>query len=86
MRLTDLMGKEIINLHDGSRLGNLGEAELLLDTSEGTVKAIIMPIRSGRLSFLGGRQELVIPWEAVKKIGSEVVIVNMDPTYSRRKD
>lgn len=84
MRLSELMGKEIINLYDGSRLGNIAEADLLLDMNEGTIVAIILPSRGGRLSFLGSRQEMVIPWEAVHKIGNEVVIINLDPTYSRR--
>lgn len=84
MRFTELMGKEIINLHDGSRLGNIAEADLMLDMGDGTIKAIILPYRGSKLSFISGRQELVIPWEAVHKIGSEVVIINLDPTYSRR--
>jgi len=84
MRLSELMGKEIINLYDGSRLGNIAEADLLLDVNEGTIMAIVLPYKGGRLSFLGGRQELVIPWEAVHKIGNEVVVINLDSTYSRR--
>lgn len=84
MRLSELMGKEIINLYDGSRLGNIAEADLLLDMNKGTIMAIVLPYKGGRLSFFGGRQELVIPWEAVHKIGNEVVVINLDPTYSRR--
>jgi len=85
MRLSELMGKEIVNLYDGSRLGHIGEADLVLDMAAGTVAAIVLPARGGWLSFFGGRQEMVIPWEAVHKVGSEVVVINMDPTYSRRR-
>ncbi|NLW07393.1 MAG: YlmC/YmxH family sporulation protein [Clostridia bacterium] len=84
MRFTELMGKEIINLHDGTRLGNIAEADLMLDMNAGTITAIILPYRSNKFSIFGGRQELVIPWSAVHKIGNEVVIINLDPTYSRR--
>ncbi|MBC7325773.1 MAG: YlmC/YmxH family sporulation protein [Moorella sp. (in: Bacteria)] len=86
MRLSELMGKEIINLYDGSRLGHTGEADLVLDMAEGTITAILLPGRGGWLPFLGGRQEMVIPWEAVHKVGNEVVIVSVNPTYSRRHD
>lgn len=86
MRLSELMGKEIINLYDGSRLGNISNADLVLDLVEGAITAIVLPARGGWLSFLGGRQEVVIPWEAVHKVGSEVVVVSLDPTYSRRRE
>lgn len=86
MRLSELMGKEIINLYDGSRLGHIGDADLVLDLAEGTITAIVLPVRGGWLSFFGGRQEMVIPWEAVHKVGSEVVVVDLDPTYSRREN
>jgi len=85
MRFTELMGKEIINLYDGSRLGSFADADLILDAEEGKVAAIILPPRGGWLSLFGSRQELVIPWEAVNKVGGEVVVVNVDPTYSRRQ-
>jgi sporulation protein YlmC with PRC-barrel domain len=32
------------------------------------------------------RQKLVIPWEAVKKIGREVIVVELDQTHPRLKD
>ncbi|BCV21147.1 YlmC/YmxH family sporulation protein [Moorella sp. Hama-1] len=85
MRFTELMGKEIINLYDGSRLGSFADADLVLDAEEGKVAAIILPPRGGWRALFGSRQELVIPWEAVHKVGSEVVVVNLDPTYSRRQ-
>ncbi|WP_258360857.1 YlmC/YmxH family sporulation protein [Moorella sulfitireducens (nom. illeg.)] len=86
MRLTELMGKEIINLYDGSRLGHIGDADLILDLAGGTIAAIILPVKGRWLSLFGARQEMVIPWEAVQKVGSEVVVVSLDPTYSRRRE
>ncbi|MDK2820552.1 MAG: hypothetical protein PWP31_517 [Clostridia bacterium] len=84
MRLTELMGKEIINLYDGSRLGNIADADLIINIAEGTVNTIVLPPRGGLGSLFGGRQEVLIPWECVHKIGSEVIVVNLDPSYSRR--
>lgn len=86
MRLSELMGKEIINLYDGSRLGNLNDADLLLDVTQGTIASLILPGKGGWIPLFGGRQELIIPWDAVHKVGTEVVVVSMDPTYSRRRD
>ncbi|HVJ47748.1 YlmC/YmxH family sporulation protein [Desulfitobacterium sp.] len=82
MLLSDLAGKEIINLYDGARLGTVGDADLTI-SSGGSIEAIILSSRSGFRSFWGNgrekeREDLVIPWQAVKKVGSEVIIVDMN--------
>ena len=80
MFLSDLTGKEVINVYDGARLGIIGEADMIVDINTGEIHSIILPQRSGAFSFWMDRQNLIIPWSAVKKIGSEVIIVDLDPT------
>ncbi|ACA59452.1 conserved hypothetical protein [Candidatus Desulforudis audaxviator MP104C] len=77
MRLTELMGKEVVNLFNGARLGVIGESDLTIDADSGHVHAIILPRRSNIVSMWTERQQLTIPWEAVRKIGTEVVIVEL---------
>ena len=78
MRLSDLMGKEVVNLMDGSRLGVVGDSDLVIDIPTGQIESIILPNRGRLMSLLGDQQHLVIPWEAVRRIGSEVIIVELD--------
>mgnify|MGYP000660477056 CR=1 FL=1 len=78
MRLAELTGKEIVNLADGARLGMVGESDLVIDAQTGRVLSIILPRRGNFLSFWVERQQLVIPWEAVRRIGKEVIIVDID--------
>lgn len=80
MRLSDLSGKEVINVYDGARLGVIGDADLVVDINTGEIHSIIMPQRNGAFSFWMDRQHLIIPWAAVKKIGNEVIIVDLDPS------
>lgn len=78
MLLSDLAGKEIINLYDGAKLGLVGDADLAISPS-GSIEAIILSSR-GFSSFWSGtsdRDTMVIPWQAVKKVGSEVIIVDL---------
>lgn len=87
MLLSDLAGKEIINLYDGAKLGQIGDADLAISAG-GSIEAIILTSRSGFGSFWGNREEkerdtLVIPWQAVKKVGSEVIIVDMENRADR---
>ncbi|TGE31231.1 YlmC/YmxH family sporulation protein [Desulfosporosinus sp. Sb-LF] len=80
MLLSELAGKEIINLHDGVKLGLVGDADLDISLN-GSVEAIILTPRGGA-GFWGSRGErerdiLVIPWQTIKKVGSEVIIIDL---------
>ncbi|CEO87328.1 MAG TPA: YlmC/YmxH family sporulation protein [Syntrophaceticus sp.] len=85
MRLSDLAGKEIINIFDGVRLGTIGDSDMIIDPESGEVVSIILPGRSNFLNLWMDRQEIEIPWSSVKKVGSEVIIVDLDETYSQYK-
>ncbi|WP_027718234.1 YlmC/YmxH family sporulation protein [Desulfovirgula thermocuniculi] len=82
MRLNELAGKEIVNLYDGSRLGVVGESDVVIDTETGQIQAIILPRRGGPIGFWLDRQQLVIPWEAVRKIGAEFIIVDLEQAHA----
>ncbi|MDA8227142.1 MAG: YlmC/YmxH family sporulation protein [Desulfitobacterium hafniense] len=88
MLLSDLAGKEIINLYDGAKLGLVGDADLAISVT-GNIEAIIFSSRGGFSGFWGGTGErergaLVIPWQAVKKVGSEVIIVDLNNKSERQ--
>ncbi|MEG6615705.1 YlmC/YmxH family sporulation protein [Peptococcaceae bacterium 1198_IL3148] len=78
MRLSDLVGKEIVNIVNGSRLGIIGDSDLSIDVDSGQIKHIILPRRANMLNFWVDRQSMVIPWDLVRKVGEEVIIVELD--------
>ncbi|MDI6709375.1 MAG: YlmC/YmxH family sporulation protein [Thermoanaerobacterales bacterium] len=83
MRIRDLVGKEIVNIFDGARLGVVGESDLILDPETGQIHSIILPRRANLLNMWLDRQQLVLPWDCVRKIGSEVIVVDLDQTTAR---
>jgi YlmC/YmxH family sporulation protein len=85
LELSRLSRKEIINLYDGARLGYVGESDLVIDASTGAIKSMIITTRAIGLKMSRGMRELVIPWEAVKKIGAEVLIVDISPARVLRR-
>jgi len=85
LRLNELFGKEIINIYDGARLGVVGYSDVTIDIETGQVEAIILPPRKNLINLWFERRELVIPWDAVKKIGKEVIIVDLDRTYNNMR-
>lgn len=78
MRLSELIGKEIVNIVNGARLGVIGESDLTIDLSNGQIQSIILPRRNNLLNLWVDKQQMVIPWELVRKIGEEVIIVEID--------
>lgn len=73
MRYSDLAGKEIIDIDQGIRLGVVNDTDLVIDAAAGRVVAIIIPARGG----LWSRRELEIPWHGIKKIGVDLIIVDL---------
>jgi YlmC/YmxH family sporulation protein len=74
MRLSELGDKEIVNLANGSRHGQLANAELLFDENQGSIKAILVPDFRGKMNFFGSKDFLQLPWEAIRKIGEDIII------------
>jgi YlmC/YmxH family sporulation protein len=76
MRLSQLSGKEIIDLENGERMGMVGQADLLINEHTGTIESMILPSSS----FLGlgkKRDEIVIPWQSIRKVGPEMMIIEL---------
>lgn len=80
IRLSELEGKEVINLVDGARLGVIGEADMLIDVHTGEIHSIVLPQKNTFFNLWTDRQNMIIPWETVKRIGNEVIIVELDST------
>ncbi len=74
MKLSDLGDKEIVNLANGCRHGQLANAELLFDEQQGIIKAILVPDDRGKIGFFGGKDFLQLPWSAIRKIGEDIII------------
>ena len=76
MRISELRMLDIVNIKDGRRLGPIKDLDL--DLERGVVKGLIVPgaSRSWGL-FAGGRTEdILVPWDRVKKIGVDVILVD----------
>ena len=86
MRLNELVGKEMVNIFDGMRMGTVGDSDMLVNQETGDIVSIILPNRGNAFTFWADRQKLVIPWDAVKKIGREVIVVDLDNTHMRMKN
>ncbi|WP_378952443.1 YlmC/YmxH family sporulation protein [Pelosinus sp. sgz500959] len=81
MRLSRLSGKEVINLSDGSRLGTIDECELTFDHVSGRIHSILLPNQNSLMNFFGENRSMTIPWQGIKRIGDEIIIVDLNNDY-----
>lgn len=77
MKISDFQTKDVINIVDGKKLGQVSDLEL--DLRQGRIDSIVVPT-STRLfgMFGGGGADVVIPWRNIVKIGTDVVLVRLD--------
>ncbi|MBO4879633.1 MAG: YlmC/YmxH family sporulation protein [Clostridia bacterium] len=72
---SDLEEKEIINICDGACLGRICDLEL--DDCTGQICSIVVPGPPKLLGLIRSRQELVIPYCKIQKIGDDVILVDI---------
>ena len=76
-RLTNLQCKEVICVGDGRRLGFISDVEL--EVPEGCVSAIVVPGPCRVLGMFGRREDFIIPWKCICRIGPDIVLVDINP-------
>ncbi|MDO6655654.1 YlmC/YmxH family sporulation protein [Anaerobacillus sp. 1_MG-2023] len=74
MRLSQLSGKELIDIEKGRKLGVLGQTDLLFDEKTGLLKELIIP-KSSWMGLKRKEQEITIPWEHIETIGRDMIIL-----------
>ncbi len=72
-RVTELRYKEVISVADGTRFGYVGDLEL--DMESGRATALVIPGRRRLFGLLGREEDRLIPWEAVKRFGEDIILV-----------
>ena len=82
-RIADLRCKEIINVADGSRFGYVGDVQVELET--GQVTALVVPGRLRLFGLLGREEDLIFPWDTVRRFGEDIILVEAEQIHARRK-
>ncbi len=73
LKTSDLRIKEVINTIDGKRLGSITDIEI--DIESGRLTGIVVPGSGKFLGLFSRNEDVVIPWEKINKIGSDVILV-----------
>lgn len=76
VRLSELKCREVINICDGCRVGFVSDAEL--ETTGGDIIALIVPGKPRLFGLLGYEDDYVIPWNCIRRIGSDIILIEAD--------
>ncbi|RKD34310.1 YlmC/YmxH family sporulation protein [Thermohalobacter berrensis] len=81
VKTSELKEKEVINIRDGSRLGLISDIEI--DLKRGEIKAIVVPGHGNLFSLFNRRGDYIIEWRNIKKIGKDVILVDLSLNWER---
>ncbi|MGN0663814.1 MAG: YlmC/YmxH family sporulation protein [Negativibacillus sp.] len=83
-RIQEFRYKDVVCVEDGTRLGYVGDVEL--DTKTAQLKSIVI-YGKYRWFFFGREEDIIVPWEEIRIIGEDTILVNVAPPHKapRRK-
>ena len=82
IRASDLSARDVVNTVDGRRLGNIVDVDLDLET--GRIIAMVVPGQPKVMGVFGKTDDYIIPWENIKKVGEDVILVELSERYPKR--
>ena len=87
-RFRDLRRKEVINIHDGCRLGLVGDVDIQIP--EGQTAAIVVYGPARFFGLFGRGEEFYIPWDCIQRIGDDIILIDKhfqrrDPNRERKR-
>jgi YlmC/YmxH family sporulation protein len=77
IKFSELRCKEVICVADGRRLGFVSDVEVTIP--EGVVRCVIVPGPCRFFGILGRKDDYVIPWCAIRRIGPDIILVDIQP-------
>lgn len=75
VKISDLRMREVINVMNGKRLGLIKDIEI--DLEAGRIKSVVLPGNGKVLGLFGKNDDVVVPWQKIKKLGMDVILVEL---------
>ncbi|RDE28045.1 YlmC/YmxH family sporulation protein [Parageobacillus thermoglucosidasius] len=75
VRISEFQTKDVVNVANGKKLGNIGDIDIDLET--GQIQSLIILGTGKVLGLFGREEETVIPWQNIVKVGADVILVRL---------
>ena len=73
MRISDLQLKDIVNINDGKKIGNIIDVKI---NEKGDMEGLVVEQSKFLISMFTTHNEVEIKWSQIEKIGEDVILVN----------
>lgn len=70
--IANLRSMELIDISSGAKMGYM--KDLIIDCTEYKIVSIVIP--NQKSSWFGKNDDIEIPWERVKKIGMDIILID----------
>ncbi|MGI6550286.1 MAG: YlmC/YmxH family sporulation protein [Syntrophomonadales bacterium] len=77
IKISDLRTREVVNVQDGRKLGVIKDLDL--DVEKGRINALVLPGPNRFINIFTRREDIVVPWDRIVKIGRDVILVEVNP-------
>ena len=74
MRLSDLQSKDVVNIVDGKKVGNIIDVNINM---EGHLESLIVEKSKFFVSMFSSANEIEVRWPQIEKIGEDVILVKI---------
>lgn len=75
MRISDFQNKDVVNMKNGNRLGNIIDIDI--DMINGNINKVIIYNKKSIFSVFK-QEELEISWSSIKKVGDDVILIDLN--------
>lgn len=75
IKISDLRFREVINVLDGKKFGFIKDIDL--DVEKGRITALVVPGPNRFIKLFSRREDIVVPWDRIVKIGRDVILVEI---------
>ena len=74
MRLSELQDKDIVNINDGRKIGKIVDAKI---NNDGFIEYLVVDERKNIRNILSNNSDVNISFKQIKRIGSDVILVDL---------
>ena len=82
-RITELRGREVINIRTGYRLGYV--FDVLFDVESGKIASLLVPAQARFFGLFGHPNDYIIPWACVKRVGDDIILIETEEHHHQHE-
>ena len=76
MNLSEIQDKDVVNLVDGKKIGNI--IDVRISREFGSIISIVVETGKGNFNIFNSKEQVEITWKQIERIGEDVILVRIN--------